>query len=129
MFRSVKTVSAIVLLVSLMLLGVAQQASQAIRPGCANTEIARVLSPDAAHAAVLFARDCGATTGPSTQVSIVRAQRESSNLPGNVLATREAGSDLMLRWRDDRTLEITGIRGELIRQREQLEDFSIHYHP
>ncbi|WGM37498.1 hypothetical protein [Caulobacter sp. NIBR1757] len=39
---------------------------------CENTEISRVSSPDGRHDAVLFERSCGATTGFSSQVSIVR---------------------------------------------------------
>ncbi len=39
--------------------------------GCANDEIASVLSPDGRHRAVLFQRDCGATTGFSTQISVL----------------------------------------------------------
>src|SRR5690242_16830620 len=38
---------------------------------CANTVVSKVDSPDGAHSAVLFQRDCGATTGLSTQISIV----------------------------------------------------------
>ena len=38
---------------------------------CQNTVASRSLSPDGALAAVLFQRDCGATTGFSTQISIL----------------------------------------------------------
>jgi len=37
---------------------------------CQNQAIKRLKSPDGEHVAVLFQRDCGATTGLSTQVSI-----------------------------------------------------------
>lgn len=39
--------------------------------GCKNTEAARSLSPDGQHIAVLFQRDCGATTDFTTQISII----------------------------------------------------------
>lgn len=39
--------------------------------GCANTVAFRVPAPDGRHDAVLFGRDCGATTGFSTQVSVL----------------------------------------------------------
>lgn len=40
---------------------------------CANTILTEVMSPDRERRAVVFQRDCGATTGFSTQVSILRA--------------------------------------------------------
>lgn len=39
---------------------------------CQNTVVSRSLSPNGALAAVLFQRDCGATTSFSTQISILR---------------------------------------------------------
>ena len=38
---------------------------------CSNEVVTRLISPDGEHEAVLFQRDCGATTGFSTQVSIL----------------------------------------------------------
>jgi len=49
---------------------------------CRNTVVDRALSPDGMHAAVLFERDCGATTGFSTQVSVLGRDSRVSN--GNV---------------------------------------------
>jgi hypothetical protein len=40
---------------------------------CGNTVVARQTSPDSRQDAVMFQRDCGATTGFSTQISIVDA--------------------------------------------------------
>jgi len=41
---------------------------------CKNTVVSRHLSPDGTHVAVLFQHDCGATTGFSTQISILDAK-------------------------------------------------------
>lgn len=41
--------------------------------GCGNTVLADSVSPDGRSGAVIFQRDCGATTGYSTQISVVRA--------------------------------------------------------
>ena len=46
--------------------------------GCSNTISARVISPDRKLDAVVFERDCGATTGFSTQVSVVRTGAQPS---------------------------------------------------
>lgn len=40
---------------------------------CANTPVREVAAPDGRHKAVLFQRDCGATTGFSTQVSVLES--------------------------------------------------------
>jgi len=50
---------------------------------CGNTIILRVSSPDGQHDAAMFQRDCGATTGFSTQVSILNTGQPLSG-PGNV---------------------------------------------
>lgn len=50
---------------------------------CQNTEVARLRSPGGQHEAVLFQRDCGATTGFSTQVALVEFGRPITGA-GNV---------------------------------------------
>ena len=50
---------------------------------CGNDEIRRSQSPDGTLEAVVFQRDCGATTGFSTQVSIVTTQSTLPNSGGN----------------------------------------------
>ena len=50
---------------------------------CGNEVLADVPAPDNRHRAVVFQRDCGATTGVSTQVSIIRGSRRLSNEAGN----------------------------------------------
>lgn len=49
---------------------------------CTNTIVSKVDSPDGSHSAVLFQRDCGATTGFSTQISVV-AKDETPTGNGN----------------------------------------------
>jgi hypothetical protein len=51
---------------------------------CGNDLIHEELSPDGKVKVVVFQRDCGATTGFSTQVSIVPGRKTLPNAPGNV---------------------------------------------
>jgi hypothetical protein len=51
---------------------------------CGNMVVSRSPSPDGLRDAVMFERDCGATTGFSTQISIVAAGAVPS-VAGNVL--------------------------------------------
>jgi hypothetical protein len=46
---------------------------------CRNTVIVRDDAPDGRHAAVLFQRDCGATTGFSTQISILDVGKDPAD--------------------------------------------------
>ena len=46
---------------------------------CGNHVISQVASPDGLHSAVLFQRDCGATTGFSTQVSVMAKESVPSS--------------------------------------------------
>lgn len=51
---------------------------------CGNYVYKEYLSPGKSHKAVIFQRDCGATTGFSTHVSIIDAKQELRNTKGNI---------------------------------------------
>jgi hypothetical protein len=51
---------------------------------CGNDKLAELPSPDGAFKAVVFERDCGATSGFSTQVSVLRREAVLGNTGGNV---------------------------------------------
>jgi len=83
--------------------------------GCANRVVSESASPDGRRHAVVFSRDCGATTGFSTQVSVLPAGREPSGA-GNVFgadgdhgrapAGPGGGPVVHVRWLGRRTLEV-----------------------
>ena len=56
----------------------------ATRDMCGNEMYAEELSPDKKYKAVIFQRDCGATTGFSTQISIIGANDELENESGTI---------------------------------------------
>lgn len=51
---------------------------------CGNYIHEEYYSPNNSHKAVIFQRDCGATTGFSTQVSVIGANEALGNAAGNV---------------------------------------------
>lgn len=51
---------------------------------CGNQVYDEVLSSNRKHKAVLFQRDCGATTGVSTQISIIDSDDELENESGTI---------------------------------------------
>ena len=69
---------------SLLLLAGCSDSDSGLTYACDNTEVVRMTAPDGRHDAVLFERSCGATTGFSSQVSIV-GRGEKANGSGNVL--------------------------------------------
>ncbi len=73
---------------------------------CVNEPLQTSLSPDKQLKAVLFRRDCGATTTPSTHVAIIPASSELPNEAGNVYV--QGGEPLVnVRWMGDRHLNIS----------------------
>ena len=66
---------------------------------CANDEVVRIPSPDTKFEAVVFQRDCGATTGFSTQVSVVTRGASLPNEAGNVfIADTDHGKATSASW-------------------------------
>lgn len=65
---------------------------------CGNTVIREVLSPEKGHKAVIFQRNCGATTGYSTQVSVLPARKILPNEGGNIFVVDEGDGDITVHW-------------------------------
>lgn len=78
---------------------------------CGNEILAEIPSPSGAHRAVIFQRDCGATTGFTTQVSVLFEKERLSNAAGNVFSADTdhgaapagpgGGPELLVSWRND----------------------------
>jgi hypothetical protein len=65
---------------------------------CSNEVIASQAAPDGRHRAVLFGRDCGATTDFSTQLSVLKIGARLDG-DGNVfVADRDHGAAQAGRW-------------------------------
>jgi hypothetical protein len=106
------------------LLIVAAYCSACVDP-CGNEVISEQYSPNREFRAVVFQRDCGATTGFSTQVSVLAAKQRfptegswlQSTKPGNVFVADTdhgnapsgsgGGPDIRLEWTGPRHLRIT----------------------
>ena len=58
---------------------------------CGNSIISRTASPDDRHEALLFQRDCGATTGFTTQISIVETGASESGSGNAFIADDDHG--------------------------------------
>jgi hypothetical protein len=81
--------------------------------GCKNTVQQRLVSPDGEHEAVVFERDCGATTDYSTQLSVLERGEGLPNRPGNAYIYGHR-VPLRIRWETPNVLRVAyppGFRG------------------
>ncbi len=65
---------------------------------CTNMAIRRLNAPDGRHSAVMFQRDCGATTGFSTQISVVEHGDEPSGGGNTFRADDDHGAAAAGEW-------------------------------
>jgi len=101
----------------LVLAGVVHLAGCGTGDPCGNEALARVEAPGGARVALVFERGCGATTGFSTQVSVLPARSTFRVAPaflrptesGNVLIIDDAHGRVRVgaRWVDETHLELT----------------------
>ena len=75
-------------------------ASPACSDACGNYVQKVLPSPDGKHAAVLFRRDCGATTDFSTQVSVVRMGTRPKGSGNVFIADADHGAVGRAAWGD-----------------------------
>ncbi len=80
---------------------------------CANEIVSEKISLDLKYKAIVFIRDCGATTNYSLQVSILPKQDSLENSTGNILILDESYIDfenhkttLEYDWKKDNSLSI-----------------------
>ena len=94
---------------------------------CANEPVSSVLSPSGANKAVVFTRDCGATTGWSTQVSILRGSELLRNEGGNTLVV-EGKTPVQVTWKSDSAVTLSGASGgRLFKQERAVNGIAVVY--
>jgi hypothetical protein len=94
---------------------------------CGNEISQTVKSPSGKLDAVVFNRNCGATTGFNTQVSVIPA---GTNLPaegGNVFITNGA-PPIQVNWQSETKLHIGGVSGvEAVKKEGKILGVEIMY--
>lgn len=107
---------------------------------CENEIIKTVASPGGTYKAVVFQRDCGATTDFSTQVSVLPAGTKLPNSGGNVFVGTTArgaappgpggGPVVDVQWINDGRLLVTyDARAEVFRKEDRYRQVLIVYQP
>jgi hypothetical protein len=94
---------------------------------CGNDPIHAEKSPDGRYVAIAFIRDCGVTTGFSTQVSILKAPGRLPNEVENVFIA-DWKLPLSLRWDGNQKLLIEGSLGSRAsRKLQSFQGIAIEY--
>lgn len=75
---------------------------------CVNEPSQTIVSPLRTLKVVVFSRDCGATTGFNTQVSILGANETLPDEGGNTFISNMS-LPIVMRWSSDSALQISGI--------------------
>lgn len=105
---------------------------------CKNEILAELPSPDGAYKAIVFQRDCGATTGFSTQVSILRSRHSLGDDTGNVFVSDTnhgaapsgsgGGPEVGIRWMSSSSLVISRHRlARVFMAEPHVSDISVTY--
>lgn len=93
---------------------------------CENEVVQTTSSPSGRKQAVVFVRDCGATTGLSTQVSIVAGGVKVIGA-GNALVV-EGRPSIQVRWLTDSAVSLSRLGpGRIFKQESEVYGTSIRY--
>lgn len=106
----------------------------ACAPNCKNNVLQTLDNPQGTKVAVLYTRECGATTGPSTNVSILTRDAIPPERIGNVLVLKDPASaaetsrTTRLRWSAADTLEVSLLGGRAVQSKaDALDGVSVHF--
>jgi len=104
---------------------------------CSDAEIAEAKSPDGIYTAIMFQRDCGATTGFSTQVSILKTGQSVSGAGNVFVADSNQGTAapgnwegpwVEMQWRGSKTLLIHyAVGSRVFVQKTSVSGISVEY--
>lgn len=104
---------------------------------CQNQIISETASPDGQNSAILFQRDCGATSGFTTQISIL-PPGERPERSGNVFVADDnhgeaqagswGGPWASMKWLDSNHLQVTYAKGSRVfDQTENVRGVTVSY--
>ena len=93
---------------------------------CGNYIVAAVKSPDASHTAYVYTRDCGATTGFSTHVSVIPSEKALPNESGNVLVIG-AEQTVQVAWRSSRNLVVGHFAAPVFHRNNRVGSIAVEF--
>ncbi len=87
--------------------------------GCGNEVVSTIESPRGSHVAVIFNRNCGATTGLNTQLSVLAKGDAVPKEAGNAFIA-DGFLALRVRWASESELVVAGVQGAKIFKQQKL---------
>jgi hypothetical protein len=107
---------------------------------CANEELQTIVAPDGKRKAIVFERDCGTTTGFSTQVSLLSANDKLRNESGNTFIADTdhgkapsgpgGGPEVNLQWTGEREIVVKyDNSARVFRSEQSVDGVMIRYEP
>jgi hypothetical protein len=127
------------LLILIAILGTVYSCMNMIWGGmCGNQIIEEIPSPNKELKALIFTRDCGATSGYSTQLSIIENSDQLEDETGNTfilsdkvedgLSFDNGGAKIEVIWTGDNSVTVYfDKRTEFTKQKEEIGDIKITY--
>jgi hypothetical protein len=107
------------------------------RDMCGNNISKEITSPDKKLKAIIFTRDCGATTGFSSQLSIIDYSEQLENKAGNTLIisdkeldpeTETGGVNVNAEWNGNNELIIYfNLKAETLKKKNDIKGVKITY--
>lgn len=105
---------------------------------CDNTPIAEYPSPEGRRRVLVFERSCGATTGFSTQASLLDADEELDSGSGNLFIADTdhgaapsgpgGGPELSVEWKDERSLVLVhDSRVRVFKSEQRMDGIHVSY--
>jgi hypothetical protein len=93
---------------------------------CDNEIVKEIYSPDKQLKAIIFKRDCGATTGTSSQLSILKADKQLTNEGGNAFVVDKG--DITIDWTGPKQLQVYfDSLGHTFEMKDKIEGIEIKY--
>ena len=123
-----KTLAMIISVISLIAIGIVMLFIYVTDDLCGNQIHKEYISPNKSLKAVVFQRDCGATTGFSTQISILGMNKELDNEGGNIFIIDGHPDNVapILNWTNDKQLNIQySLNGREYKAEEQFYLFHL----
>ncbi len=107
---------------------------------CANQVLSETTSPDGKYKAIVFERDCGASTDFSTQVSIIPSHSSIGNTSGNLFSVDSnhgastpgpgGGPDVKVYWRSPEELVVSyHLSARVFLKKEKILSIKVTYEP
>lgn len=127
MSKTLKTFSAILAVVVVLVLGWFVVLGVALTPECENTIVRSVENDSRKFVAILFERSCGATTGYSTQVSIVLFGENLRDEVGNVYIANGRPDNSSITWLDSNTLRVNGTTKDAYKRADEIHGVRVYF--